>query len=82
MIPFLMKEHAKGNYPVDKLVSYYDFRDYQRALDDTKRGAAVKAVLVWKECVDAQKHIPHESRQFAFCGNDMCLLSSCAKLQD
>ncbi|KAG6242318.1 hypothetical protein E4U25_004241 [Claviceps purpurea] len=56
MIPFLMKEHAKGNYPVDKLVSYYDFRDYQRALDDTKRGAAVKAVLVWKECVDAQQH--------------------------
>ncbi|KAG6095401.1 hypothetical protein E4U30_002488 [Claviceps sp. LM220 group G6] len=57
MIPFLMKEHANGNYPVDKLVSYYDFRDHQRALDDTKRGAAVKAVLIWKEFVHAQQHI-------------------------
>ncbi|KAG6034291.1 hypothetical protein E4U41_006594 [Claviceps citrina] len=36
-------------YPVGKLVSVYDFEDYQRAIDDTKLGAALKAVLVWKQ---------------------------------
>lgn len=44
-----MDEYAKGNYPVDKLVTLYDFGDFQRAIDDTKRGIALKAVLVWKD---------------------------------
>ncbi|KAG5934356.1 hypothetical protein E4U53_000708, partial [Claviceps sorghi] len=55
MIPFLMGEYAKGNYPLDKIVSFYDFNDFQAALDDTKRGATLKAVLVWKENLDAQQ---------------------------
>ncbi|KAG6000108.1 hypothetical protein E4U54_001559 [Claviceps lovelessii] len=54
IIPFLVKEHAKGNFPIDKLVSFYDFNDFQRAIDDAKRGAVLKAVLVWKDSVDAQ----------------------------
>lgn len=48
MIPFLMEQYAKGLYPVDKLVSLYNFEEYQTAIDDTKRGVALKAVLVWK----------------------------------
>ncbi|KAG5980348.1 hypothetical protein E4U55_004126 [Claviceps digitariae] len=53
MLPFLMDQHAKGNFPIDKLVSFYDFNDFQRALDDAARGTALKAVLVWKESADA-----------------------------
>ncbi|KHN93942.1 alcohol dehydrogenase [Metarhizium album ARSEF 1941] len=49
IIPYLMEEYSKGNYPVDKLVTFYDFGDFQQAIDDTKRGTALKAVLVWKE---------------------------------
>ncbi|KID95350.1 alcohol dehydrogenase, partial [Metarhizium majus ARSEF 297] len=49
IIPYLMDEYAKGNYPVDKLVTLYDFGDFQQAIDDTKRGIALKAVLVWKD---------------------------------
>ncbi|KAG5927554.1 hypothetical protein E4U42_002103 [Claviceps africana] len=56
MIPFLMEEYAKGNYPIDKLVSFYDFNDFQTAMDDTKQGTALKAVLVWK---DAQPSLGH-----------------------
>ncbi|KAG6004469.1 hypothetical protein E4U21_001041 [Claviceps maximensis] len=54
MLPFLLEQYAKGNYPIDKLISFYDFDDFQRAMDDTKRGAALKAVLVWKEGVTTQ----------------------------
>lgn len=49
IIPYLMEEYAKGNYPVDRLVRFYDFQDFQKAVDDTKRGVALKAVLVWKQ---------------------------------
>ncbi|KAH0592255.1 hypothetical protein MHUMG1_10001 [Metarhizium humberi] len=52
IIPYLMDEYAKGNYPVDKLVTFYDFGDFQQAIDDTKRGVALKAVLVWKDSTE------------------------------
>ena len=43
-----MDEHAKGNYPFDVLITYYDVRDYQNAIDDVTSGKTLKAVLVWK----------------------------------
>lgn len=42
-----MEEQGKGNYPLGKLVTYYNFKDYQKAIDDTKKGTTLKAVLVW-----------------------------------
>lgn len=47
MIPYLMKEHKRGNYPFQKLIGYYKTEDFQEALDDMKSGKVVKAVLKW-----------------------------------
>lgn len=44
-----MEEHANGNYPLEKLITFYDFEDYQKAIEDSKRGVALKAVLTWKQ---------------------------------
>ncbi|KAM5385337.1 hypothetical protein ACJZ2D_000978 [Fusarium nematophilum] len=45
LIPFLMEEHAKGNYQIEKLVTYYDMKDFEQAISDTKSGKALKARL-------------------------------------
>ena len=42
-----MDQHAKGNYPIEELVTFYDMKDFERAIDDTKKGKTLKAVLKW-----------------------------------
>ncbi|PLB45590.1 GroES-like protein, partial [Aspergillus steynii IBT 23096] len=44
-IPFLIEEHAKGRFPIDKLISYYDIKDYQTAFQDMKATKIIKPVL-------------------------------------
>lgn len=39
--------HAKGELPLEELVSFYDMTDFERALEDAKNGKALKAVLKW-----------------------------------
>lgn len=39
--------HAKGELPLEELVSFYDMTDFERALGDSKSGRALKAVLKW-----------------------------------
>lgn len=46
-IPFLIEQHAKGNFPMDQLVTFYDVKDYKQALEDSHKGKAIKAVLKW-----------------------------------
>ncbi|KAL2256390.1 hypothetical protein VTK26DRAFT_1749, partial [Humicola hyalothermophila] len=46
-IPYLMEAHAKGQFPMDEFIRYYDFRDYQQAVEDTLSGKVIKAVLKW-----------------------------------
>ncbi|KAK3953238.1 chaperonin 10-like protein [Pseudoneurospora amorphoporcata] len=46
-VPFLIEQHAKGNFPMDQFVTYYDMKDYKQALEDTHKGKAIKAVLKW-----------------------------------
>ncbi len=44
-IPQLIEHYRAGRFPMDKLISYYDFKDLNQAMRDTHAGKAVKAVL-------------------------------------
>jgi Zn-dependent alcohol dehydrogenases, class III len=46
-IPFLMEAHRKGQFPMDEFIAYYDFKDYEKAIEDMKSGKVIKAVLKW-----------------------------------
>lgn len=46
-IPYLIEEYKRGNYPIDKLVTLYDVKDFETAIKDMKEGKALKAVLKW-----------------------------------
>ncbi len=43
-IPALLEYYKKGQFPIDKLVKYYEFKDIQKAFDEAH--SCVKAVLV------------------------------------
>lgn len=45
-IPQMIAMNAAGSFPFDKLVTKYPFSDIDKAIADTKSGAAIKAVLV------------------------------------
>lgn len=47
MIPYLIEQHNKGQYPLEKLIVNYDIHDFERAIKDTKSGRTIKAVLKW-----------------------------------
>ena len=42
-----MDMHAKGELPLEELVTYYDMTDFERAMKDSKSGKTLKAVLKW-----------------------------------
>lgn len=42
-----MDAHAKGLFPMEEFIQYYDFKDYERAIEDTRSGKVIKAVLKW-----------------------------------
>jgi aryl-alcohol dehydrogenase len=44
-IPELVKYYKEGRLPVDKLVKFYDFRDIEKAFDDSHKGLTIKPVL-------------------------------------
>jgi aryl-alcohol dehydrogenase len=44
-IPRLIRLHAQGRFPFDRLVTFYDFADINRAIADAKSGKTIKAVL-------------------------------------
>ncbi|TGD70389.1 NAD(P)-dependent alcohol dehydrogenase, partial [Mangrovimicrobium sediminis] len=44
-IPQLMAHYQAGRFPVDRLVSYYDFEDINAAIAAAEGGTAIKAVL-------------------------------------
>ncbi|KAH6994701.1 alcohol dehydrogenase [Fusarium venenatum] len=47
LVPFLIEQYAQGKYPIDDLITYYDVKDFEKAISDTKSGKALKAVLKW-----------------------------------
>lgn len=44
-IPRLTALYRKGVFPFDRLVTFYDFDDINRAMDDARRGHTIKPVL-------------------------------------
>lgn len=42
-----MEAHASGQFPMEEFIQYYDYKDYEQAIEDTKSGKAIKAVLKW-----------------------------------
>ena len=44
-IPRLIDLYKQGRFPFDKLVTYYDFEDINKAVEDTEQGRVIKAVL-------------------------------------
>ena len=48
-VEMLMNLCAEGKLPVDKLITYYDFEDMPKAIDDLTHQRVIKAVLKVKE---------------------------------
>ncbi|CAK7206108.1 hypothetical protein SEUCBS139899_008892 [Sporothrix eucalyptigena] len=46
-IPYLIDMHAQGKLPLEKIIKYYDVKDFDKALHDAHAGTTVKAVLMW-----------------------------------
>lgn len=44
-IPRLIDHYRAGQFPFDRLVRFYDFKDINRAMADSKKGKTVKPVL-------------------------------------
>jgi aryl-alcohol dehydrogenase len=44
-LPRLVDLWRRGEFPVDRFMTYYDFDDIDRAAHDAERGAVVKPVL-------------------------------------
>lgn len=44
-IPQLLDYYKAGRFPFDKLVTFYDFADINRAFEDSHNGKAIKAIL-------------------------------------
>jgi Zn-dependent alcohol dehydrogenase len=42
-----MEMHAKGLFPLERLIEYYDVKDFEKAIEDSKSGKAIKPVLTW-----------------------------------
>ncbi|KAK1752716.1 aryl-alcohol dehydrogenase [Echria macrotheca] len=46
-IPYLMEMQAKGLFPLERFIEYYDVKDFERAIADAKSGKVIKPVLRW-----------------------------------
>jgi aryl-alcohol dehydrogenase len=46
-IPELVAYYKQGRLPVDKLVTLYDFKDIDKAFEDSHTGVAIKPILVF-----------------------------------
>jgi aryl-alcohol dehydrogenase len=44
-IPKMIAFYEAGQFPFDRLIKFYDFRDINRAIADAKRGDTIKPVL-------------------------------------
>jgi len=47
-IPFLIKQHAMGNFPIEKLIKFYPIDKFSQAFQDMKTTKVIKPILVWE----------------------------------
>jgi aryl-alcohol dehydrogenase len=55
LIPRLIEYFRAGQMPVDRLITYYDFADINRAVEDAASGRTVKAVLRMPPAVSSSR---------------------------
>ena len=48
-IPALVRLHAQGRFPFDRLITFYPFERINEALEDVQHGRAIKPVLLFDE---------------------------------
>ncbi|PWY92193.1 alcohol dehydrogenase [Aspergillus heteromorphus CBS 117.55] len=48
ILPYLIEQHAQGNYPIEELITTYPIEQYGQAISDMKSGKTLKAVLLWR----------------------------------
>lgn len=46
-IPKLVQMQKEGDFPVEKIVTIYDYKDFDKALHDLHEGKVVKPVIQW-----------------------------------
>jgi len=46
-VPHLIELQAKGLFPMERFIEYYDVKDFERAIADAKSGKVIKPVLKW-----------------------------------
>ena len=55
MVAFLIEQHSQGNFPLEKIVEFYNVDDWKLALDDMHSSKVIKPVLVWRELDETNK---------------------------
>jgi aryl-alcohol dehydrogenase len=48
-LPRLIELHALGRFPLEKLVTYYPFKDINRAIEDSLSGKCIKPVVLLEQ---------------------------------
>lgn len=48
MALYLIDQHRKGQYPLEKLIVHYDYKNFADAIKDMKDGRTIKPVLRWQ----------------------------------
>jgi len=44
-IPKLLALYRQGRFPFDKMITYYDFKDINQAVEDLEKGRVIKGIL-------------------------------------
>ena len=47
MIPYLIEKHKEGKFPLEKMIKYYDVKEFQQAFADMAATKTIKPVIVW-----------------------------------
>lgn len=47
MVPYLIDQHRRGRFPLERLVKTYDIDNFQIAIEDAKAGNCIKPVILW-----------------------------------
>ena len=45
MIPKLINYFEEGQFPFDRLIKFYDFKDINQAIEDSEKGHTIKAIV-------------------------------------
>ena len=43
----MIEQARQGNLPLQKIVEYYNFTDFAKAIEDMQSGKTIKPILLW-----------------------------------